>query len=77
MKGLHRDVSQWRWAAPVYIGIKISNGVRDLEHKNSQTTEYSRRRDESLTLPGRMDVSSFYVAKLAIGFPHPFIGPLL
>jgi hypothetical protein len=30
-----QDVSQWRWAAPMYNGMKISNDVGVLEHKNS------------------------------------------
>jgi hypothetical protein len=31
----NRDVSRWRWAAPMYNGMKISNDVGVLEHKNS------------------------------------------
>jgi hypothetical protein len=29
------NVSQWQWAAPMYNGMKISNVVCVLEHKNS------------------------------------------
>lgn len=31
-----KDVSQWQWAAPMYNDMKISNGVRVLEHKSLQ-----------------------------------------
>jgi hypothetical protein len=38
------DVSQWQMAAPMYNGMKISNGVRNLQHKTSQTTDIAQQR---------------------------------
>lgn len=36
---------------------------------------HSRRRDNSLTFTGRTDVSSFCATNIAIGCPHPVVGP--